>query len=131
MSYDLYFWREERPQSASPGDTCERLCSDEDVNGIAALSVDKIKLRFAQEFPGIEDNGTELTWEGAGSYFQVTWAICSKPGFTLCIIVNCGWQLLKAPETMNRIIDLGNGLGCALYDPQTGTRYPQPKEEAE
>jgi hypothetical protein len=27
---------------------------------------------------------------------------------------------------MNQIIDIGQALGCALYDPQTDERYEQP-----
>ena len=90
------------------------------------LSPDDIKKRFAEEFPEIEDYGAEMNCSLAGSYFQATWPITSRPGQTQAIYVECGFTLLKSPETLNRIIDVGRGLGCALYDPQTGQRYPQP-----
>jgi hypothetical protein len=126
MSYDLYFWREDRNQKQPADAICERLVADEDLDGIAKLSVANLKAQFTKAFPEIIDNGTDLTWEGEGSYFQVTWSISSQPGYTLCVMISCGFPLLDHSETMNQLIDVGNQLGCALYDPQTGERYPQP-----
>jgi hypothetical protein len=126
MSYNLYFWRETVAQYEAPDAVCARLCGDEEPEGIAWLSVAQIKARFADVFPEIEDSGTELAWEGARSYFQVSWPVGSKPGHTLAVFVQCGYTLLQSPQTMNRIIDVARDLGCALYDPHTAQRYPQP-----
>jgi hypothetical protein len=42
------------------------------------------------------------------------------------VIANCGYELLKTPEAVNRLIEaFATSLGCALYDPQTGERYEQ------
>ncbi len=126
MAYSLYFWRDisrdDRPADA----LCERLCAEEDVDGLARLPVAEVKSRFLEAFPNIDDGLTELSWEGAGSYFQVTWPTGTKPGHTQAIFVECGYQLLQTAEVMNQIIDVANGLGCALYDPQTEQRYEQP-----
>lgn len=129
MSYALYFWRETAAQTDSTDALCNRLCEDEEVEGIAALPVAQLKSRFAQEFPGVEDNLTELNWEGAGSHFEVSWSPSSMPDYTLLVIVDCGYLLLRSPETMDRIVILLGEFGCAVYDPQTGerTRQPLPK----
>jgi hypothetical protein len=127
VSYDLYFWRESVPQTQTPEAICDLLCADEEPAGVSWLSVDEIKAHFAATFPGIEDAGTELNWEGEGSYFQVTWPVESNPRHTLAIFGWCGYDLLKSTETMNRIIAVASSLGCALYDPQTSKRYKQPE----
>lgn len=128
MSYDLYFWRETRKQRRKPEATCKLLCEEEqELAGIELLSVAAIKACFQEFFPEISDNGHELDWEGAGSYFQVTWPVCSQPGVTTAFCVTCGYQLLDSPDTMNRIIDVGTHLGCALYDPQVNQRFDQPE----
>ena len=126
MAYNLYFWRQTSSIEQSPESICDRLCADEEIDGVAYLGVADIKKRFAEEFPEIEDYGAEMNCSLAGSYFLATWPITSRPGQTQAIYVECGFTLLKSPETLNRIIDVGRGLGCALYDPQTGQRYPQP-----
>lgn len=126
MSYDLYFWRELTPQAPSPKTICEQLVQGEEPDGLAYLSVASIKQRFGAAFPQIQDEGTQLECEVSGSYFQVTWPVSSKPAKTSGIFVNCGYKLLKSPDTMNRIISVANDFGCALFDPQTGERYQQP-----
>ncbi|MDP6636664.1 MAG: hypothetical protein QGG42_17330 [Phycisphaerae bacterium] len=125
MSYDLAFWNESPPQRAAASGVYGRLIEDEDVPGVIAISVSDIVREFQKEFPEIEVCNTQLNWEGSGSYFQVSWA----PDPVNAVFVNCGWDLLKSPETMNRIIDVGHRLGCPLYDPQEDRRYPLPGKE--
>jgi hypothetical protein len=92
------------------------------VEGIAMLPVALIKQRFAEAFPEIDDGLSSLSWRQDAGSFQVTW----PPNPTNAIFVHCSWDLLKAPEVMNRIVDVANEFGCALYDPQNDTRYEQP-----
>ena len=122
MSYDLYFWREEKPLDLSPGEVCDLLADEQHVEGIVNLPIDQVKQRFAETFPGINDCLSYLDWEGEGSYFQVHW----PPDPVNALIVNCGYQLLESPDTMNRIMDVAQQFGCALYDPQVGQRFEQP-----
>ena len=120
MAYDLAFWRELTP-AGDPKDVYERLMDDEDVECLAALPLERVKQRFREVFPEIEDEGTEMTWEGAGSYFQLTW----PPDPVNALLVSCGFKLLESPETMNQLIDTATSFGCALYDPQVGKRFLQ------
>src|SRR4051812_36184861 len=122
MAHDLIFWRELTPRTDSPREVYNRLLADEDVEGLAVLPIDRVKRRFAEAFPGIDDQGAMMSWNGDGSYFQVTW----PPSPTNALIVSCGWKLLNSPDTMNRMIDVAHAFGCGLYDPQTGERYEQP-----
>jgi hypothetical protein len=121
MSYDLWFWRQTRPSALSPDAICQQLAEDKLVDGIALLPIEEIKAAIVAEFPDIEDGPTSMTWEGNGSYFQVSWSVSASQ-----ISVTCGYKLLKDPEPLNRLIDVMAGFGCALYDPQTGERYTQP-----
>ena len=127
MSYDLYFWRETSQQADPPDVVCSRLDDLEEPNGIALLSIAKIKERFVASFPEVQDSNNALDWEGAGSYFQVSWPIGSRPGCTAGIFVACGYDLLNSPDVLNRIIGVANEFGCALYDPQTDERFGQPE----
>ncbi|WP_162086502.1 hypothetical protein [Lentimonas sp. CC8] len=128
MSYDLYFWREERNLKNDPQDVIETLSADKPIAGIATFSRDKIREKFKLDFPGIVDGDISLDWEGEGSYFQVSFTHADKMSVN-CIIVTCGYKLLDSPDTMNRIIDVGSHFGCALYDPQTNERYQQPNSQ--
>ena len=125
MSYDLYFWREGRKTDESASVVCERLGNDEDVEGVEHLSVELLKARFLESFPTIEDEGAQLNWEGHDSYFQVSWSVSMGMGKTQMIVISCGFKLLDDENLMNRIIDVGQSLGCALYDPQVGQRFHQ------
>src|SRR4051794_37934917 len=121
MSYDLIFWRELTPRTDSPRDVYNLLMEDQAVDGLAVLPIDQVKRRFTEAFPEIDDQGAQMIWEGAGSYFLLSW----PPNPSIALIVNCGWPLLNSPDTMNRVIDVAHTFGCALYDPQTGERYEQ------
>lgn len=121
MSYGLWFWRQLRPSALSPDAICEQLAEDKRIDGIALLPIEEVKAAIVKEFPDIEDGLTSMTWEGNGSYFEVSWPVSATQ-----ISVTCGYKLLKNPEPLNRMIDVMAGFGCALYDPQADERYPQP-----
>ena len=127
MSYDLYFWRETVSNNGSPESICDCLGRGEELPGIAYLNVTNIKERFSNSFPEINDLGSQLDWEGAGSYFLASWSTTSRPNETTMVTVSCGFPLLDSPETMNLIISVMQEFGCALYDPQTEMRYEEPE----
>lgn len=126
MSYDLYFWREERTLRKTPDEIRRMLTDDATVAGVATFPRSTVRQRFRDALPAIVDNDVGMDWEGAGSYFQVGFNHSDEKSIN-CIIVTCGYQLLKSPDTMNLILGVANSLGCALYDPQTGQRYQQPE----
>lgn len=125
MAYSMYFWREVGAVSIPPDEVCNKLCQEREVEGVEALPIDAIKQSFADEFAELKIGILSLIWEGAGSYFEVHW----PADVTNILIVSCGFKLLNSPATMNRIIDVAAKYGCAVYDPQTGKRYPQPQIE--
>ncbi len=125
MSYDLYFWREEIEIDSPPDKTVETLSNDQHIEGISSFEREAIIDEFKKVFPDIVDENIQLDWEGAGSYFQVSFSYGPEKKVNL-IIVNCGYNLLDSSETMNSIIDVCTKFGCALYDPQTNERYQQP-----
>jgi hypothetical protein len=122
VSYDLYFWRQSRGLRGAPVEIYNRLVEDEDVKGVEHLKIDTVRAQFQRAFPDIEDEGAQLVWQD----FIVSWSIPMRIGETQLIVVNCSWSLTKQPDTLNRIIDAGAKCGCALYDPQTDTRFAQP-----
>ena len=122
MAYSLYFWRQTRSIDESPDEICAKLCKDVPVAGVAELPIIAIREAFAHAFSGMNDGLSYLDWEGDRSYFEVHW----PAGPVNMFHVSCGYELLKSPETMNRIIEIATKFGCALYDPQTEERYDQP-----
>ena len=121
MSYDLCFWRQTKPSDLSLDEIWGQLGEDKLIDGIALLPIGNIKAAVLAEFPEIEDELTSMTWDGNGSYFQISW-----PVYATHVSVSCGYKLLDNPEPLNRLIDVMASFGCALYDPQTGERYTQP-----
>lgn len=120
MSYDLWFWRQTKPLTLSLDEVCEELSLENEIDGIEMLPINRIKECLLSEFPDIDDQLSSMTWEGDGSYFDVTW-----PANRSHVSVSCGYKLLENPDSLNRIIELMSKFGCALYDPQTGERYEQ------
>ena len=78
-----------------------------------------------ESFPDIQDGNLELMWEGDGSYFQISFGHATERDVHL-IVANCGYDLVKAGNAVNRLIEACTSLGCALYDPQENKRYEQP-----
>src|SRR5438046_3185551 len=104
MSYDLYFWRQTKMFSEKPEAIVDLLSSDEPVPGIAAFPRERVRGVLKKFFPDITDGDFQLDWEGAGSYFQVSFGHANEKDAHL-IIVHCGFELLKAPDIMNRLIE--------------------------
>jgi hypothetical protein len=119
MSWDLAFWKPRSPSGQKLEAVYDALAENSEAEGLAWLSVDEIKAGFRAAFPEIVDDSTELNWEGAGSYFQVTWPVGSKPHHTLAVFVSCGWGLLDHPPVIERLRSVGRALGCGVFDPQS------------
>jgi hypothetical protein len=126
MSYDLYFWRQAKHFEQGPDEILDLFAEDQPVDGIVAFERGQVRQLLRETFPDIQDDDFELTWEGSGSYFQISFGHASER-IVQVISVSCGFSLLKSPEVINRLIDTLGKLGCAMYDPQTGERYEQPK----
>ena len=94
-------------------------------NALASFDREEIAASFQNLFPDIVVGDIALDWEGEGSYFHVSYEF-GPAKRVFCISVSCGYLLLDSPDTMNKIIDACNNLGCALYDPQVGRRFEQP-----
>ncbi len=118
MSWDLAFWKGSSPEQ--PVAVYHALIEEGEPKGLAWLSVDEVKAGFRASFAHIDDDGTELNWQGAGSYFQVTWPTGSEPRHTLGVFISCGWSLLDQPAIIERVRAVGLGLGCGVFDPQSG-----------
>ena len=116
MSYDLAFWRQERRLRDSPDDLFVRLCEDEDVEGLTVLPLDRIKQRFAEEFPGIEDSGPELTWQTDEGAIQVSWTPNPTKHIQVCFHGCSG-------DEVDRVVRIAHEFGCPVYDPQSGDTY--------
>ena len=124
MSWDLAFWKPGGPSGEEPAAVYEALAEDGEPEGLAWLPVDAVKAAFRAAFPDVQDGWTELNWEGAGSYFQVTWPTGSRPRHTLGVFVSCGWSLLDQSAVIDRLRSVGRALGCGVFDPQAGEWSP-------
>ncbi len=111
MSYDLCFWRQDKP-ATEPRETYEKLAGNSPVSDVLELPTEEIfeslKITFADwECPD------EHSFEKAGRAFQVH---NSKYLFEFMCYGLSG-------EDMNKIIDVMLPFGCYLYDPQVGERF--------
>jgi hypothetical protein len=111
------------------GEIIDMLSQDQPIEGIGLFPRDQVREVLKKYFPDIQDCEFELTWEGDGSYFQISFGHGTEKHIHL-IVANCGYELVKTQNAINRLIEACTSLGCALYDPQTGERYvqPEPKE---
>jgi hypothetical protein len=126
MSYDLYFWRQTREVTDDPNSVLNLLSEDRPVTGITAFPTEKVRQTLTQAFPEMVNDGLQLLWEGAASYFLVNFGYANERHVHL-ITVSCGYELLKTPDVLNRLVEACAELGCALYDPQVGKRFEQPE----
>ena len=114
MSYDMWFWKQDKKCRHRPGTVVNRVCEGGQLIGVKELDLDAIKDRIAREFPGFETNMYD-----AGSYY-----------FTIDLYPPYAFQIVSTPpetdeviQMLNKIIDVADAFGCRLYDPQTGERY--------
>jgi hypothetical protein len=126
MSYDINFWRQSDTVELGPEKVLEILDQEQGHPEIEWFTREQVIDAFKSSFPELQETDAGFSWEGEGSYFELYFGF--GPDLRVfSLSVRCGYQLVKnSPDTMNLIVDAGNGLGCALYDPQSGRRYQQP-----
>src|SRR5689334_11586383 len=117
MSYDLTFWRQEGSDIAPPSAIYGALQDGEDVDGLLPLPVEPVLDAIAQAYP--------TATRGPGPY-QLVWVSDNELD---SFQVECSAQHVCVTcrhvhsDDMNRIIDIVNDFGTALYDPQVDTRF--------
>ena len=112
MSYDINFWRQERPLELSAQEIYERLNKREPVEGLAKLPVEQILARLKHAFPDFdpaEDFPLARTAEGS---IEFGW---SDYHFRFDIRGICG--------DCQKLVDIMSEFDCPMYDPQVGKRY--------
>lgn len=117
MSYDLYFWREEPGAKIDIDMFFDELDDTVEFPGIVSLPLETVKQAFQQEFPAVKDGGGSLDYEGDGSYFQVGFIFLDERTVSRTAVC-CGYELLKRPESMQRLANVAASLGYRVYDPQ-------------
>jgi hypothetical protein len=111
MSYDINFWKQERPLSLSPEEIYGKLCKGEAVEGLVKLPVAQIHARLKQTFPEFEPEEFSIVRTPAGS-IEFSW---SDYHFRFDIRGICG--------ECQKLVDVMREFGCPMYDPQENKRY--------
>ncbi len=119
VSYDLVFWKQDESEERSPRGIFESFSEDQRVSGVPPLPVEALMARLLDTFPyAVRESHGGMEWlhwvsEDSRSSFEVV----SGP--------QCVWVSLRPlDETKaNRIIEVANEFGCALYDPQIDQRF--------
>ncbi|PWU12814.1 MAG: hypothetical protein C5B50_20765, partial [Verrucomicrobia bacterium] len=93
-----------------PDKIIDLLSEDKPVDGVASFPRIEVPAVIKKNFPEIDDGDFELTGEGDGSYFQIGFAHASEKDVHL-IIANCGYDLIKAENAVNRLIEACTSLG--------------------
>jgi hypothetical protein len=119
MSYDLVFWRQDKPLSETAEATYQRLIGGDRVEGIADLEIESFLTAVVAQFPGAvrEPNG-EIEWidwsaEDGQASFQVEWS-----GQHVAVFCR-----RTSNKDMNRLINIAVDHDCRLYDPQVNERF--------
>jgi hypothetical protein len=119
MSYDLAFWRRDKPVPETAAAIYQRLISGDHVGGLADLDVESFLAAVVAEFPGAvretigETDLIEWTAVHEQASFQVEWS-------RQHVVVFCR---RTTNEDMNRLIKIAVDHDCRLYDPQTNERF--------
>jgi len=109
MSYDLVFWKQ-AASPLSPEAVYERLSTSDDVAGLGEVPLKAFLEKLAGVFPGAQQSGVHLDWEGESGAFQLTWS---------------GAQITASlyglpPRKLNMLVAVGHDLELSVYDPQRG-----------
>ena len=115
MSYDLAFWKGDA--RVQPDVAYERLLDGQEMEGVAPVDATSVTAACREAFASwsVQANLWTLQPDRDGN----------GPGFDLTIgpyLVTFACYGLEG-QHMNAIIDVMNGLGFPLYDPQTRERF--------
>ena len=114
MSYDINFWKQERPLPLTAEEIYGHLCRREPVDGLARLPVDAILARLQQQFPqfdpkaefpdvDVENGNIEFGWSDQHFRFDLRGEVSAAD--------------------RNALVRIMHDFGCPLYDPQVNKRY--------
>lgn len=114
MSYDINFWKQERPLDLSAQQIYERLSRQEPVEGLAKLPVETILGELREAFPtfdptekfplvSLDEGSIEFFWSDQFFRFDLR------------------GEIGAAHE--NKLVTIMAEHGCPMYDPQLGRRY--------
>ena len=114
MSYDVNFWKQERPLSLSAQEIYERLSGGEAVvEGLAKLPVPRIHERLKQAFPDFDLSESVPVVRIARGSVEISW---SDHHFRFDIRGEIG-------SDCQRLVEIMADFDCPMYDPQVGRRY--------
>jgi hypothetical protein len=114
VSYDINFWKQERPLPLTAAEVYGHLCRGEPVDGLARLPVDAILARLQQQFPqfdpkakfpdvDVENGNVEFGWSDQHFRFDLRGEVPAAD--------------------RNALVRILHDFGCPLYDPQVNKRY--------
>jgi hypothetical protein len=121
MSYDLYFWGQEKTCDVDPQSTMESLITQGKTNHTMPISIDNIISDIEKTFPKVQKNIHTSTNEliqlvvdfDDNSVALISW------GDHYFMVESHGCS----GEILNQFIDIAVDNGTVLYDPQTNERY--------
>jgi len=112
MSYDINFWKQQRPLPLSPQEIYEKLSQREQVEGLAKLPIDQILARLKQAFPDFDPSEEFPLAETSEGSIEFIW---TDYHFRFDIRGICG--------DCQKLVDIMREFDCPMYDPQAGKRY--------
>ena len=120
MSYELYFWKQNKSCTKDPKAIMDALNEEQLVAGLELLDKRKIYQAFIDAIPGIKLHETgeedQLIYENTDDLS------------TFLIFGNDFYFGVEAHgvsgEMLNKIIDIAAEFKCPLYDPQQEKRQP-------
>jgi hypothetical protein len=112
VSYDISFWKQERPLGIPPAEIYGALCRGEPVPGLAKLPVDQILQRLNQVFPAFDPSERFPLVRTSKGSIEFSW---SDQHFRFDLRGICG--------ECQKLADLMREFDCPMYDPQENRRY--------
>jgi hypothetical protein len=112
LSYDINFWKQERPLALSAQEIYERLNKKEPVEGLAKLPVDAILARLKTAFPDFDPSESFPLARTSDGSIEFFW---SDQHFRFDIRGICG--------DCQKLVDIMTEFDCPMYDPQEGKRH--------
>ena len=113
MSYDINFWRQERPLAAPPEDIYAKLCDGEPVPGLRTLPKAEVLARIKQVFPAFDPSESFPLIGTADGSIEVSW---SDQHFRFDLHG-------ESESAAQKLADIMREFDCPMYDPQINTRY--------
>ncbi len=119
MGRQLVFWKYEDNVRLDDKKVYEKICDQEDIDGLLPLPINEILLQINSVFSRY-NKLDDYNFESANGSF--TLYITERS-----VIFDCSWGLPEAE--LNKMIDIMNEFGCPLYDPQIEVRFKVIKKE--